>query len=54
MRKIYTLTLAVAAGAVAATAREVGDEAGVFIVGVRGDVKDAAHFAETAEFLQDR
>ncbi len=37
----------------AATLGEVGEKLGVLVVGVGGDVEDAAAFAEGAEFLQN-
>jgi hypothetical protein len=40
-------------GAVAAAEGEVGDELGVLIVRVRGDVEDGAGGAEAAQFLRD-
>ena len=41
-------------GAVSATAREVGDDLGVLVVGMRGDVQHARHRREAAELLEDR
>ena len=40
-------------GAVIPAARQVGDELGVFIVRMRGDVEHAAHFAKAAQQLQN-
>ena len=42
------------AGAIAVRAGEAGDQARVFVVGVGGDVKHAAHLVEGAQLLQDR
>src|SRR5207237_2055593 len=41
-------------GAVSATAREVGDDLGVLVVGMRGDVQHTRHRREAAELLEDR
>ena len=40
-------------GAVISPARQIGDQQGVFIVGMGGDVKHAAHFAEALQLLQN-
>ena len=34
-------------------AGEIGDQQGVFVIGMGGDEEDAAHFAEAAEVLLD-
>ena len=39
--------------AIIAAAREIGEHLVVFIVGMRGDVEHAAHFAKTAQLLQN-
>jgi len=40
-------------GPVISTARQIGNQQGVFIVGMGGDVKHAAHFAKGAQLLKN-